>query len=150
MHTREPIELVEFLAPYPPHVQETALDARLMLLEQLYPANEIFYDAMSAVCIGLVYTEKVLDCFVNLAVYGDHVTLIFGDGAKLHDPANRLKGTGNKVRHIRIAGLETLGDPYVKGLIAQAALQAAKPQEETAPKVIVKVMNGPKRRPHAR
>lgn len=143
----EPNELIDFLAPYPPDVQELALAAREQLLEIVPPANEIFYDAMSAVCAGFVFTEKVKDCFVNLAVYGDHVTLIFQYGVRLHDPEKRLKGGGNQVRNIRLAGTETLRDPYVIDLVRQAADQAPRPSELQTPKRIVRVMNGPKRRP---
>ena len=91
---REPIELVEFLAPYPDSVQALALAAREKLLGHLWPVTEIFYDAVNAVCSGFTYVEKVTGNFVNLAVYPDHVTLIFPDGAKLKDTdiASRPKG----------------------------------------------------------
>jgi hypothetical protein len=142
-----PAALAEFLEPYPLQVQELAFQARIALKEMLPPANEIYYDAMSAVCSGFVFTEKVRDCFVNLAVYSDHVTLIFGYGARLSDPEGRLQGKGNQVRHLRIPTLETLQDPYVIDLVHHAAYQATRPEEPTEPKTIIKTMNGPKRRP---
>jgi len=141
--------LVEFLAPYPETVRELTLDSRMLLLDLLYPTNEIFYDAISAVCSGFVYTEKVRDSFVNLAVYSDHVTLIFQYGVNLTDPESRLKGSGNQVRHIRLTGLETLQDPYVVDLIRQSSENATRPTEPMKPVQIVKEMNGPKRRPKA-
>jgi len=147
MHERKPEALVEFLTPYPEAVQQLTLDARLVLLEMLYPVSEIFYDAMSAVCSAFTYTGGVRDSFVNLAVYSDHVTLIFSYGVNLDDPESRLKGGGKQVRHIRLAGLETLKDPYVVGLVKQAAEQGAKPLQAVEPHVVVKVMQGPKRRP---
>jgi hypothetical protein len=147
MSAREPVELIEFLAPYPPEVQELALAARLRLLDLLGPISEIFYDAMSAVCSGFTFTGEVRDNFVNLAVYSDHVTLIFPHGAKLEDPLQRLKGTGTQVRHIRLVGLETLADPYVVDLIRKAEAMAPRPAEPVEPRTVVKVMKGPKRRP---
>ena len=147
MHEREPADLVEFLAPYPDHVQQLTLDGRTVLLEMLYPVSEIFYDAMSAVCSGFTYTGIVRDSFVNLAVYADHVTLIFSYGVQLHDPESRLKGGGTRVRHIRLTGLQTLKDPYVVQLVKQAAEQAVRPLEPIEPRTVVKVMSGPKRRP---
>lgn len=143
----DPTELVEFLAPYPPAVQELTLEARLRLHELVGPASELFYDATSAVCSGFSYTGKPEDNFVNLAVYADHVTLIFPWGVRLLDPAERLKGEGHQVRHIRLNGIETLQDPYVVELIEQAAAGAAQPPEPIEPIKYVKVYSGPKRRP---
>jgi hypothetical protein len=143
-------DLERFLLPYPESVRQLALDLRLRLGELLMPANELVYDAMSAVCVGFLYTEKVRDCFVNLAVYSDHVTLIFQQGARLDDPDGRLKGAGNQVRHLRLPTLESLADPYVQGLILQASDQAPKVTPLGAPRLIVKVMNGARRRPKPR
>ncbi len=86
---------------------------------------------------------------MNLAVYSDHVTLVFSWGVDLDDPEKRLKGSGSQVRHIRLAGIETLRDPYVAGLIRQAAERATRPATPIAPCKVVKVYAGPKRRPTA-
>ncbi len=147
MNPPEPTELIEFLAPYPHDVQELTLKGREFLYEMLFPVSEIFYDANSAVCAGFLYTESVRDSFVNLAVYSNHVTLIFQWGVNLVDPEGRLKGSGNQVRHIRLEGIKTLKDPYVMGLIQQASDQAKRPSGPFEPKTIVKVMKGNKRRP---
>jgi hypothetical protein len=147
MPPRELTDLERFLEPYPNGVQALVLEGRLLLLEMLAPVSEIFYDANSAVCSGFTHTGNVRDCFVNFAAYSDHVSLIFGFGATLNDPQGMLKGKGNQVRHIRLAGLESLQDPHVQSLILQAAETAAKPIEPIEPKITVKVMNGPKRRP---
>lgn len=143
----EPTELIEFLAPYPPEVQDLALDGRQYLFDLLSPVTELHYDATSAVCAGFCYSDKPSDNFVNLAVYSDHVTLIFAWGARLNDPEGRLKGEGNQVRNIRLKGMETLRDPYVLGLIEQASNNATQRSETFEPKRIVKVYQGAKRRP---
>lgn len=143
----EPTELVEFLAPYPPEVQSLTLAARLRLHELIGPASDLFFDATAAVCAGFSYTGRARDNIVNLAVYAQHVTLIFPNGANLEDPANRLKGEGGRVRNIRLAGIETLHDAYVVNLILEASRQAARPEEPMKPVKFVKVYNGPKRRP---
>ena len=149
MEQSDPVELREFLTPYPLEVQDLALSARALLLDLLSPVSEIHYDAISAVCAGYTYTEKVTDNFFNLAVYGGHVTLIFPWGAKLHDPERRLKGDGSRVRNIRLTNLEMLKDPYVLDLIDQASAMAVRPAVPIVHRVIVKVMKGPKRRPRA-
>ncbi len=139
-------ELREFLTPYPANVQELTLQGRQVLLDMLSPVHELVFDATSAVCCGFSYTEKTRDVFVNLAVYSDHVTLVFGWGVKLADPEKRLKGEGNQVRNMRLQGLETLKDPYVQSLIMEASEKAAR-DDEIIPQKIVKVYEGPKRRP---
>ena len=143
----EPIELVEFLAPYPEGVQEQALRCRETLLRLLWPVTELHFDATAAVCAGFSYTPKTRDIFVNIAVYGDHVTLVFGWGAKLDDPERRLKGQGNQVRHIRLKSEQTLHDPYIEELILQASALAAGREDPSPPSRVIKIYDGPKRRP---
>ena len=143
----EPAELIEFLAPYPPEIQELTLAARLRLHEIVGSASDLFFDATTAVCSGLSYTGDYRDNIVNLAVFAKHVTLIFPWGARMDDPMKRMKGEGNQVRNIRLAGLETLSDPYVVGLIQQAMAMSKRPPEPIEPVKYVKVYKGPKRRP---
>ena len=143
----EPTELVEFLSPYPKEVQDLTLGARLRLHEIVGSASDLFFDATSAVCSGLSYTGEPRDNFVNLAVYANHVTLIFPWGVKLNDPENVLRGEGKRVRNIRLKGIETLHDPVVVDLIRQSMDLAARPVAPIEPIKYVKVYNGPKRRP---
>ena len=110
-------------------------------------ASEFVFDATSAVCAGLALTHNWRDCFVNIAVYPQHVTLVFGYGAALEDPAGMLRGGGKQVRHLRLTSEETLHDPYVVSLVRQAAAQAQRPDAPVAPIKMVKVYEGPKRRP---
>lgn len=143
----ESTELTKFLQPYPPGVQELTLEARRYLLDLLEPASEIHWDACSAVCAGFTFTASTNESFFNLAVYSDHVTLIFPWGVRHEDPEGRLKGSGTRIRHIRMAGMETLRDPYVVDQVRQAQALAKRPVTPRKPETIVKVMNGPKRRP---
>lgn len=144
----EPTALIEFLAPYPLEIQALTLEGRRFLVERYWPVSEIIWDATQAVCCGVMYTNNPRDCFVNFAVYANHVTLIFSWGVNLHDEEGRLKGSGSQVRNIRLEkGMETLTDTYVVGLIDQASALAMRPREPVEPQVIVKVMKGPKRRP---
>ena len=139
--------LIGFLAPYPEEVQQLTLEGRAFLRDLLAPVSELWFDATSAVCTGFGYSASVRDSFVNLAVYSDHATLIFSRGVDLDDPESRLKGDGKQVRNIRLTnGMATLKEPYVLSLIQQAASRAVR-QSDFEPTVIVKVYEGPKRRP---
>jgi len=143
----EPTELIEFLSPYPVEVQELTLVARLRLHELVGPASDLFFDATTAVCSGFSYTGLPKDNFINLAVYSDHVTLIFPWGVRLQDPEGRLRGEGKQVRNIRLKSLATLHDPYIVGLIQQSAEIAVRPSLPIEPVKYVKVYAGAKRRP---
>jgi len=147
MHETELAELAKFLAPYPAEVQKLAMEGRQEFLKLFAPVSEVFWDATQAVCLAFTYTHKPRESFINFAVYADHVTLIFPWGVLLSDPVAKLRGEGSQVRNIRLTGIETLRDPYVLGLIRQAQDNAKRPDSPLEPIVIVKVMNGPKRRP---
>lgn len=140
-------KLLEFISPYAEPVQRIMLESRLKLWDMLAPVNEIFWDATQTVCSGFTYTEKTSDCFVNLAIYANHVTLIFLWGVKLNDPEGRLRGEGSRVRNYRLVDASTLDDPYIVDLIQQASDTAKRPAKPMEPITIVKVMNGPKKRP---
>ena len=142
-----PSELVEFLAPYPESVREVMLEGRAALRSVIGAASELVYDATTAVCDGFSYTADVKGGFVNLAAYSDHATLVFGYGALLSDPEARLKGGGKQVRHMRLASAADILDPYVVGLIHEAEANAPKPSEPIEPRLVVKIYQGPKRRP---
>lgn len=146
--TENPSSLVEFLAPYPPEVQQLCLSARLKILELFGPMSEVFWDATQAVCSAFLFTNDHRDALFNLAVYPKHVSLIFHTGVQLQDPEQRLRGEGKRVRNLRLTSLEVLDDPYVIGLVTQQLSFAKKPLTPVEPMQIVKVMNGPKKRPN--
>jgi hypothetical protein len=142
-----PTKLVAFLAPYPPEVRRLFLDGRSFLLRRLRPVVELHYDATTAVGAGFSYTGDLRGLFVNFAAFADHVTLVFMWGVKLKDRERRLRGEGKQVRHMRLASMETLHDPYVLDLIDQAAANAPRPEGKMKHSIVVKIYKGPKRRP---
>jgi hypothetical protein len=100
----------------------TQARASLRKLRQLLPgAVELVYDNYNALVIAFGASERTADLVVSLALYPRWVTLFFWNGAKLKDPKKRLEGSGKQIRGIRLAGAEDLQDPYVAGLVAQAA-----------------------------
>lgn len=143
----EPPELLEFLAPYPEHVRTLARGLRKRMLELLPPCIETVWDATNAVGVAFGFTEKNRDHFIHLPAYSQYVNLGFSDGAPLDDPEGRLKGTGTRIRHIRINEVKDLEDPYIQNLVRQAHENAVRSQDPVEPRTIVRVMEGPKRRP---
>lgn len=123
------------------------LQGRKKLLDYLQPIIEMHYDATSAVCAGFSTTGDLKGLFVNFAAYAKHVTLVFMHGAKLNDPEKRFKGEGKQVRHIRLSGLADLDDPYIVSLISEARANAIEPKEPITHRIVLKIYEGPKRRP---
>lgn len=144
----EPHEYVEFLAPYSPTIQALARSLRLRILELLPPCIETVWDATNAVGVAFGFTEKNADHFIHLPVYAKYVNIGFSHGAMLNDPEGRLQGKGSRIRHIRLTTLQDLDDPYLIGLIQQAHESAVNSGGPVEPKTIIRVMDGPKRRPH--
>lgn len=147
MSLPEPPEYLEFLAPYPLETQELARALRQRMLAILPPCIETVWDATNAVGVAFGFTERNPDHFIHLPVYTKYVNLGFSFGASLDDPEGRLVGAGARIRHMRITSVEQLEDPYVLGLIEQAWKTAPQPKGAVEPRTIIRVMEGPKRRP---
>lgn len=147
MNLPEPPEYLEFLAPYPAATQELARGLRARLVALLPPCVEVLWDATNAVGVAYGFTEVNRDAFIHLPVYTKYVNLGFNRGTELDDPERRLKGTGSLIRHVKLTSVEDLDDPYVLGLLRQAIDGARRPSEAEAPRTVIRVMEGPKRRP---
>ncbi|MCG9894379.1 MAG: DUF1801 domain-containing protein [Fimbriimonadaceae bacterium] len=139
-------EWVEFLSPYPAATQELARTLRNRLVELLPPCIETVWDATNAVGVAYGFTEKNRDHFIHLPVYTRYVNLGFSQGVQLEDLEGRLKGAGARIRHIRLERVEDL-DAHAAALVRQAVALAGPPAEPVPPRSIVRVMEGPKRRP---
>ncbi len=143
----EPPEFVEFLAPYSPEIQALSRALRIRLLEILPPCIETIWDATNTVGPGFGFTEKNADHFIHLPAYTKYVNLGFSNGASLNDPKGRLQGSGSRVRHICLNSVKDLDDPYLLDLIRQAYESAVNADGIVEPRTIIRVMDGPKRRP---
>lgn len=145
----EPPEYLEFLAPYPEETQLLARGLRAKLVQLLPPCIELMWDATNTVGPSFGFTDKNRDHFVHLPAYTKYVNIGFTNGTSLTDPEKRLQGSGAKIRHIKLTKVEDLDDPYLQDLIQQAAQLATKPNEIVEPRTLIRVMEGPKRRPKA-
>jgi len=112
---------------------------------------ELIYDAYSAVATGYSFTGRPSDACIHIAVYAKWVNLGFNRGSQLPDPEGRLKGSGNWIRHIRIASLEDMKDTAIRGFVKAAVERAVYPQPAATPKPesIVRAVYARRRRPGA-
>jgi hypothetical protein len=125
-------QLDGFIDKFSPDV---ASQARAMLahLQRRIPGATIpVYDNYNALAIGFGPDDRVKHIVLSLAVFPRWVTLCFTWGVNLPDPDKLLKGAGNQVRSLRLAGPDQLGDPRVDALIAAAIEQAVVPIDASA------------------
>lgn len=143
----EPTEFVEFLAPYSPEVADLARALRVRLLEILPPCIETIWDATNAVGVAFGFTERNADHFIHLPVYTKYVNLGFSFGSTLHDPEKRLLGSGARIRHVKLTKFADVEDLYILDLVRQAHESAPRGEDPVVPRSLIRVMEGPKRRP---
>lgn len=121
-------QLAGFIAKYPPALARQARAARRKMQARLPGAIEMVYDNYNWLVIGYAPNERPSDAVFSLLVNpGGWVTLCFLEGAHVPDPEKLLRGSGNQVRHIRLATPDDLDRPMVRALITAAIKQADPP-----------------------
>ncbi len=119
-----------FIDRFTPEVATCAHACRAALRARLPTAFELVYDNYQALAIGYGASERQKDIVLSLALYPRVVRLFFYYGVTLPDPTGRLSGEGNQVRHVLLAGPDTLDEPAVEALIAAALAQADRPMPD--------------------
>jgi len=140
-------QLAGFLAKFTPEI-ESLTQAILQKMRAKYPtALELVYDNYNALAIGFGPTERVSETIFSIAVYPRWVSLFFLQANRgLPDPENRLKGSGNVVRHIRLPSAATLEEPAIRALMLEAESRAIRPFDpHSAYRLIVKSISAKQR-----
>jgi len=142
-------QLAAFIAKFSPPI---ARDARAALtrLARLLPSGAVrmVYDNWNGLVVGFGPNERPSDAIVSILVAPDHITLCFiNDGPSLPDPQKLLKGSGNVVRHVRLAAARDLDTPAIKALVKAAVAQSDVkfPRGGRSPLIIKSI--SPKQRP---
>ncbi|MBA3811092.1 MAG: hypothetical protein H0X27_05510 [Caulobacteraceae bacterium] len=130
-------QLAAFLARFTPDIAARA-GAIIGTMRRRLPGAVIpVYDNYNALAVGFGPTDRVSDIIFSIAVYPRWVSLFFARGVGLADPKGLLKGTGNRVRHIVLAGPEALDDPDIRSLMDAALRLASTPLDPKAPGGVV-------------
>jgi len=120
MSKEETKDLVKFLKPFPPHVQEMALWLREFVWD-LYPnSNELIYDNYNALAFGWSPTDRLGHTFCSVAVFANYVHFGFYRGSEIADPDKKLLGKGNQYRYILIKDKSDFPKTYIKKLLKEA------------------------------
>jgi hypothetical protein len=124
-------QLAAFIAKFTPEIVALAT-AVLAKMPTRYPtALELVYDNYNALAIGFGPTERASEAIFSIAVFPRWISLFFLQAQKaataLPDPEKRLQGSGNVVKHIRLASAATLDEPAIRTLMQEAAARAIVP-----------------------
>ena len=120
-------ELARFIAKFSPEIAALAQSILAAMRERYPTAVQLVYDNYNALAIGFGPTERTSEAIFSIAVFPRWVSLFFLQGAGLPDPDGILKGSGNAVRHIRLASADTLNELSVKKMMGEATKKASIP-----------------------
>jgi hypothetical protein len=145
-------ELRRFLAAFDPAIGRLFLSARRRVRAAAPGASELIYDAYNAVSAAYSFTGRLAEAFLHVAAYAGHVNVGFNRGAELPDPDGILKGSGARIRHVRVASAAELRSPALASLIRAAVAQgrALAPAGAVRSASLVRPTTGAKRRPKRR
>lgn len=136
------------MARYHPAVAKLGRSALLTMRRRLPGTVEMVYDNYNALVIGFSPNERPSDAIVSIALYPRWVNLYFlQDATDLADPERLLRGSGNRVRSIRLTSSQDLDKPAVRALVAQAIERADPPIDPKARRKLVIRAVSAKRRP---
>ena len=146
---KAPEELHDFLEAFPSGVAKLFLATRRAVLGAAPEAHELIYDAYNAVTAAYSYSGRLAEAFCHVAAYSSHVNLGFNRGAELPDPSGALRGSGARIRHVRIATRADLRAPSLDALLRAAVIQGRSLSGAATPKPssIIRPTTGVKRRP---
>lgn len=143
-----PAQFRAFLAKYDPAVAAEARRALTKTRALVPGATELVYDNYNALVVGFGPSERASDAVISLAIFPRWVTLCFiQNGPDIPDPDRLLKGSGNVVRHTRLASADDLDKPAVKTLIREALKLADVPIKKSAPRRMIIKSVSTKQRP---
>jgi len=120
-------EYRKLLLPYGEAIEQLALAARKLILEEAPEASEFVYEVYT-IADHFTFTERPSDAFVFTTTHANWVNVGFNVGSMLPDPDGLLHGEGKWIRHIRIAHATDLDAPGVRELLTAAIAQAERPQ----------------------
>ena len=145
-------QLRMFLVKFRPEIAGAGRRALAKVRKLVPGAIEMVYDNYYALVIGFGPSERPAEAIFSIVMNPRYVSLCFLQGAKLPDPAKRLRGSGNVVRNVRVydAGepdTHVLDDPEVRSLISVALNHAKVPMPAKARRKLIIRAIAPRQHP---
>lgn len=138
-------QLARSMAKYSPEVSAVARAALKKMQARLPGAVQIVYDNYNALVIGFGPSERASEAVFSIALYPKWVNLFFLNGAGLPDPDRLLKGSGSRVRSIRLETAAMLDAPAVRALMAHAIEKSEPFGPKCAGRLIVRSVSAKQR-----
>ena len=139
-------DYLKLLVPYGKVIEELALAARKLILEEAPEASEFVYEVYT-IADHFTFTERPSDAFVFTTTHANWLNLGFNFGSLLPDPDHLLRGEGKWIRHVRIAQAADLDAPGVRELVRSAIAQAERPEGKSGkPRTRVSMAQSPRKR----
>jgi hypothetical protein len=141
-------QLASFIAKYTPSIAKEGR-AALARMRALVPgATEMVYDNWNGLVVGFGPSARASEAVVSILMAPTHVTLCFiQDGPSLPDPDGLLKGSGNVVRHMRLASARDLDRPAVRALVKTAVARSDVPFAKGKRRELIIKAISPRQRP---
>ena len=126
-------QLAQFIDKYSPEVANEGR-AALKAMDRLVPgAVRMVYDNYNFLVVGFGPSERVSEAVLSLAFAPRWITLCFLQGGpKLPDPLKLLRGSGTRVRNVRLMSADDVKTKPIRALIAESLRRAAVPIDSNA------------------
>ena len=138
-------QLAGFIEKFTPETAALIRAARKKMRALLPDAVELVYDNYNFFVIGYGPSERPSEAVFSIAAQAKGVSLCFLQGAGLPDPHRLLRGSGNVVRNVRLAGVATLEQPEVLALIDVARRRAKVPFGDGEHRLIIRSVSAKQR-----
>lgn len=119
------MNLNEFLCLYPEDVQRLFHRLKVLMEITLPDSEQIFFEGWKNLSFGTGKGRSAPSLAVYLAPLKDSVNLGFYAGTDLTDPSGLLKGSGKKMRHIKMRPDTGIPEEEIIFLVLQAYNNAA-------------------------
>lgn len=119
--------LKSVIAKYSPEVAAMGRAVLKKMRARIPGAVEMVYDNYNGLVVGFSPTERPSDAVFSVILFPRWVTLCFLYGAFLDDPEKILKGSGSRVRNVRLPSAADLDQPAIRALVDQAIAEAEGP-----------------------
>jgi hypothetical protein len=140
-------ELDGFIDKFTPEVAALARTLLAKMKARIPGAQILVYDNYNALAIGFGPSDRAGQAILSLAVMPRWVTLCLLWGVRLSDPHKLLKGSGSRVRNVRLMTEDALDDPRIEALIAEALEKADVPIDPAGEQtLIIKSISAKQRR----
>jgi len=114
-------QLDSFVGRYSPEVARVARQALRWMRRRFPDACVMVYDNYNALAIGFGPSERASDAVFSVVLYPRWVNFFFLQGARIPDPNKLLKGSGKRVRSMRLDNADWLDKREVSELIDDEA-----------------------------